>query len=135
MRTHAIWLKLAWGAGFVGLAAWAIWWRWSDPLPQATAAPPVTTQEAPAQPAPPPTPAQAPGNAQQVVAYIYGNVPITREMLGEYLIARMGAQRLDNLINKAIIDHECRTRGIEVSAAEVEAGLEQDLQSLKMTRK
>src|SRR5262249_1943986 len=35
-----------------------------------------------------------------VVAYIYGNTPITREELGEYLIERLGAERIDFLVNR-----------------------------------
>src|SRR3974390_531372 len=32
---------------------------------------------------------------KRVVAYIHNNIPITREDLGEYLIARFGAQRVE----------------------------------------
>src|SRR5438105_14620031 len=38
-------------------------------------------------------------SSRQVVAYIYGSIPITREDLGEYLIARQGAERLELMVN------------------------------------
>jgi hypothetical protein len=64
----------------------------------------------------------------RVVAYIYGNVPITREELGEYLIARFGAERLEKLVNRRIIEMACRHHGITVSDAEVDAQLKQDIE-------
>ena len=68
--------------------------------------------------------------SSRVVAYVYDNTPITREELGEYLIARYGTERLDLLCNKKIIDNECRKAGIEVTAAEVENSLSEDLKGL-----
>lgn len=70
--------------------------------------------------------------SQQVVAYIYGQLPITREELGEYLIARMGAEKLELLVNKKIIEHACREKNIEVTAKEVEAALADDLRGLNV---
>jgi PPIC-type PPIASE domain len=72
--------------------------------------------------------------SQRVVAYIYGNVPITREDLGEYLIARKGADSVELLVNKRIIEHACREAGIEVSAAEVKAAFEQDCEVMSVKR-
>ena len=73
--------------------------------------------------------------SSRVVAYVYDNMPITREELGEYLIARYGTERLDLLCNKKIIDNECRKAGIEVTAAEVENSLSEDLKGLNVDRK
>ncbi len=81
--------------------------------------------KAPEGPPPPPS---------QVVAYVYGNVPITREDLGEYLIDRFGVQALDFLINRRIIDRACRARGISITRAEIDAALEQDLAKLHTDR-
>jgi hypothetical protein len=67
---------------------------------------------------------------QRVVAYIYGNIPITREELGEYLIARLGAQRIQFLINRRLVETECQAKGIFVTDAEVEAQLRDELRSL-----
>ena len=51
--------------------------------------------DAQAGPPTPPAPQAAPPSdySQRVVAYIYGNIPITREDLGEYQIARQGVDK------------------------------------------
>lgn len=72
---------------------------------------------------------------KRVVAYLHGGkLPITREDLGEYLIARLGAERIELLVNKTIIDQACREKGIEVTAAEVEAALLDDLKVINVNR-
>jgi hypothetical protein len=68
-----------------------------------------------------------PDYQKRVVAFVHGNVPITREDLGEYLIARYGAQRVEFLVNRRIIEMACRTAGISVSDSEVDAQLRQDI--------
>jgi hypothetical protein len=68
--------------------------------------------------------------SRRPVAYIHETIPITREDLGEYLIARCGKQRLTNLINKRIIEHTARQKGVEISAAEVDAALVADYTQL-----
>jgi PPIC-type PPIASE domain len=91
-------------------------------------------------PAPPP-PAQAPAApapsdySQRVVAYIYGSVPVTREDLGEYLIARQGVEKVELLVNKKIIEHACEKAGVVVTEAEVEVALEEDLKGINVNRK
>ena len=45
-------------------------------------------------------------NARQPVAYVQGTVAITREELGEFLIARYGKAKLENLISKRVIELE-----------------------------
>ena len=82
----------------------------------------------PAAVAPAPAPA-ASDNSHRWVAVIYDNIPVTREELGEYLIARHSDQ-LELLVNKKIIEHACKEKGIEVTAAEVEAALAEDLKGL-----
>jgi hypothetical protein len=72
------------------------------------------------------TPAVA-SDSREAVAYIFGTLPITREQLGEYLIQRMGAERLNNLVNRCIIEQAARERGIEVTAAEIEADFAETL--------
>ena len=78
--------------------------------------------------------AQGPGPAppadKRVVAYIYGSVPVTREELGEFLIARGGYEKLDLLVNKKIIEVEAAKRNISVTGTEVEAMLAEDLKGL-----
>jgi hypothetical protein len=114
--------------GFLGVAAVAVFWGRSDSLSRAKAEPPSQpSREAASSPiaATPPS-----DYSQRVVAYIYGTIGITREELGEYLIARVGADRLTNLVNKRIIEHVCRQKGIEVTAAEVEADFQETIKGL-----
>jgi parvulin-like peptidyl-prolyl isomerase len=70
--------------------------------------------------------------ATRVVAYIHNNQPITRQDLGEYLISRVGADRLPVLLNKRILDKACAERGITVTAAEIDSTLAEDLKGLTM---
>jgi hypothetical protein len=69
--------------------------------------------------------------ARRVVAYIYGSIPITREELGEYLIERFGAERVDFLVNRRIIEMACRAKKIEVTNSEVDAQLAEDLKGFQ----
>jgi hypothetical protein len=71
-----------------------------------------------------------PEHDRRVVGYLYGGVPITREELGDFLIARGGHEKLELLSNKRIIEIECQRRGITVTTVEIKAGLEEDLRSL-----
>ena len=107
----------------------------------------VSSDRATAQPAPlPGTPTLQPTKAgaqaaplsepdRRITAYIYGNVPVTREELGEFLIARGGHEKLELLVNKRIIEIEAQRRGVSVTALEVQAGLEEDLRGLGINRK
>jgi parvulin-like peptidyl-prolyl isomerase len=80
--------------------------------------------------APAPAPAQSTSdNAHRWAAVIYGNEPITREELGNYLIARY-PDKVELLVNKRIMEHACRQQGIEVSAAEVNASIAEDLKGM-----
>lgn len=76
-----------------------------------------------------PTPAQ-PEPDRRVVAYIYGNTPITREDLGDFLIARGGHEKLELLVNKKIIEVEAARRKITVTPVEIQAALEDNLREL-----
>jgi len=71
--------------------------------------------------------------SRRVVAHIYNSIPITREELGEYLIARYGAERVENFVNRRIIEEACRSKGITVTDAEVEAALTYDLKGLNIS--
>jgi len=92
----------------------------------AIAAPPAKTPTAP----------EAPPSdySQRVVAYIYNSIPITREDLGEYLIARQGLDKIELLVNKKIIEHACEKRGITVTDAEVEASILADCASVQLNK-
>ncbi len=82
----------------------------------------------------PKRPAQSIAPSQQVVAYIHDNIPVTREELGDFLIARGGYQKLELLVNKKIIELEAARRNITVTPAEVQAILNEDLQRLGIHR-
>lgn len=71
---------------------------------------------------------------KRVVAYIYGSIPVTREELGEFLIARGGAEKLELLVNKKIIEVEAARRNVIVTDTEVEAGLNDDLKGLGVSK-
>jgi hypothetical protein len=78
----------------------------------------------------PPTP--LPVVNKSWVGMIYGNVPVTREELGEFLIARGGYEKVDLVINKKIIEVEAARRNVGVTPTEVRAALEDDLRGLGM---
>ncbi len=113
----------------VGLLAGVAVGTWLGRSPQsAVAAPP------PASP-----PAQTPALPtsdwdKRVVAYIYGSIPITREDLGEYLIARRGLDTVELLVNKKIIEHVCEKNGITVTAAEVDASILADCETIQIKK-
>jgi hypothetical protein len=79
------------------------------------------------------TPAGSSDYSRRIVAYIYNNIPITREDLGEYLIGRLGAERIDYLVNHRIIEHACQLHHVQVTDAEIEAQLRQDVQAMNIT--
>lgn len=66
---------------------------------------------------------------KRVVAEIYGE-PISREDLGEYLIARFGDDRIGFLVDRKIVERECNARGVFVSDAEVDLQLKYDIQGM-----
>ncbi|MCE9560540.1 MAG: hypothetical protein K8U57_00665 [Planctomycetes bacterium] len=83
--------------------------------------------------------AQQPGTPppadKRVVAYIYGSIPVTREDLGEFLIARGGHEKLELLVNKKIIEVEAAKRKVTVTPTEIEASLNEDLRGMGITFK
>jgi hypothetical protein len=89
-------------------------------------------QAAPPVPAPQAEPSDY---SKRVVAYIFGDIPITREDLGEYLIARYGAEKLDLLINKKIIEHVCKQKGIRVTGADIEADYDYMIRNVGIPKK
>jgi hypothetical protein len=101
----------------------------------------ITTDRLAAQPGTPPPavqpkvqPQPQPEPDRRTVAYIYGSVPVTREELGDFLIARGGHEKLELLVNKKIIEVEAARRNVTVTPIEVRAGLEEDLRGLGINR-
>jgi hypothetical protein len=111
------------GAGYTGSQFLA---RAEAQAPAQKSAPAPT----PAQPAAPVQPSSSSDYGQRPVAFLHGNEAVTREQLGEYLIARFGAEKLPLLINKIIIEEACRDKGVEVTPAEIEASLAEDLKGM-----
>src|SRR5262249_15526945 len=72
--------------------------------------------------------------SQRIVAKIYGDLNITREELGEYLIARFGHGKVELMVNHRIIEEAAKKRKVTVTDAEVEASIEDDLKRMKMDR-
>ena len=125
------WRPLAFGLGFLALTAGAYYLGRCTTLPSAAAASPGVGDVR--SDASTKTAGGKEGDySRQVVAYIYGSIPLTREDLGEYLIARQGADRLELMVNRRIIDLACQKKGIVVSDAEVEAALADDLKSMNV---
>jgi hypothetical protein len=126
----AAWRRLALTALAAGLLVGAFCFgRWGALSPAAADPPRPGLFES--------TPPWAVANSEydhRAVAYIFNNIPITRADLGEYLIARYGPERIDFLVNRRIIDHECQAKGITVTDAEVEAQLAEDLRSMGITK-
>ena len=78
----------------------------------------------------------APGTSdynRRVVAYLYGNLAITREELGEYLIARFGAERLAFYIDRKIVEMECAGQGVVVTDGEVDVQFKEHLLASKLS--
>jgi len=76
----------------------------------------------------------APEPTKRVMAYVYGNVPITREEFGDYLISLYGEDRLSFYVNNRIIEMAAAQRQITVEAAEIEATIEADCHAMKISK-
>src|SRR5579883_1868433 len=131
-RTRRGWRGIAILSGCLALVAGAGYWIRSSMMPKAGAqAPAAATNPA----ITPPAAAQSPSDySRRVVAYLFDNEPLTREQFGDYLIERH-SDKLELLINKRIIDDACRQYNIEVSGAEIEAELAQQLQGFAVDQK
>lgn len=90
---------------------------------------PAIAQPALAEP-PAPRPLPTSVNAdptRRVVAFIHGNVPVYRDELGDYLIARSGMEKVELLVNRRVIEVAASRMGISVTPDEIEGGLNDDL--------
>ncbi len=93
--------------------------------------------QTPAEPLRRAVPAYDEDYSKRVVAHIYDTIPVTREELGEFLIARYGADRLELLVTRKIVEMACRSKGIEITDEMVEQQLDREIKGLSptMTRK
>jgi len=130
------WCRPVLTLGVAAAAAFAGGWflGFNASATRVAAAPPQPMAR-PAAPDAPLGPEPSPDYSRRVVARLFNNVDITREELGEYMIARMGAEKLELLVNKKIVELSCKQRGVEVSVAEVEEALDQDCSDLGVDRK
>lgn len=112
----------------VGLAALAggVWFGHGLIAQQTPTDPPPSRVAAPAQ--------STSDYTARVVAYIHGSTAITRQDLGEYLIQRYGYEKLPLLVNKRITEDACQQRGVNVTAADVEAAFQEDLKGLALDK-
>jgi hypothetical protein len=128
------WRQLALGFGVAGLAGLAFCWGRSSALCQSVSPrPAVAAKPGESVPNAPLAPDSGSDYSRRVVAYIYKNIPITREDLGEYLIARYGLDKVEALVNHKIVDMACQARHIHITDAEVQSALHQDLQGLHLS--
>lgn len=95
-----------------------------NPLPPAVSAPGAAA----------PLPAGPTDPAKRVVAFIHGNVPVTRDDLGEFLIDRGGFGKLELLVNRKMIEIEANRQGVTVTVDEVFAGLAEDLAAIGLNQ-
>jgi len=73
--------------------------------------------------------------AGHVVAYIYGDIPVTREELGEYLVQRCGPDWVEFLVNRKIIERVCAAKNINITDAEISAQFAEDLKAFNCTER
>jgi len=128
------WRSLTTGVVLIGVGTGAFFLGRSGVMGQATAHQPMAAEVAPPPEQVPPAPPPSAAYTKSVVAYMYGTVPVTREELGEYLIARFGAERLEPFVNKRIIEYHAAKQGVGVTAAEIEADLAETLKNLNVTK-
>ena len=132
------WGKVLVASSWVVVAGLAFYWgrsTWTSPVQAAAPdSAPMRSDMPPVASVPPPASAAMSDYAREPVAYIYGTIPITRADLGQYLIERFGADRLELCINHRIIEHACQEKGIEVTAGEVDAALNDDLKGLNVNK-
>jgi hypothetical protein len=127
-RLRLGWRKILLGLGCAGVVAGGVC------VARVLVARPAPPPAAVAPPPAAPTSSAGPDYTSSYVAVFGDNQrSITREELGEYLIARHG-DKLDHLINKRVIEDACKARGIEVTASEVEQKLAEDLKDLNIDR-
>jgi len=65
-------------------------------------------------------PERIPHANPNVLAVVYGNIEVTREDLGDFIIVRGGVDKLELLVNRRIIEWEAAKRGVVLSPQEIE---------------
>lgn len=74
---------------------------------------------------------QSPATTNRPMAKV-NNQTISYDVLARECVARHGAEVLDTLVNRLIIQQECEARGVTISAAEVEAEVRKTAEKFKL---
>jgi parvulin-like peptidyl-prolyl isomerase len=91
-------------------------------------APPAFAQQI----APKALPKNVAADQRSVVAFFHGNVPVYRDELSDYLLARGGMDKVELLVNRRMIEVAASRAGVSVTPEEIHAGLEDDLRGAKV---
>ncbi|MEM8864794.1 MAG: peptidylprolyl isomerase, partial [Planctomycetota bacterium] len=102
-----------------------------SPANQAAASQPVRQASAQS-PAEQPIPEYQP--PQHDVMAIVNGQDINRQQLAQACIERFGEDVLESLVNKRLIEHRCRNRGITVTDADIEAEVDRIAKRFKLDR-
>lgn len=73
------------------------------------------------------------GPPHDVMAIVNGK-DINRQVLVQACVERHGKSVLESLVNKRLIEHHCRKRGVEVTPAEIEAEVDRMAKRFKLGR-
>ena len=94
--------------------------------PAKTASPSASSQgeQSLAKPAPP---------EHDVMALVNGK-DISRQQLAQACVERYGEDVLESLVNKQLIEHHCRNRGVSVTAADIEAEIDRIAKRFRLDR-
>src|SRR5580692_3758216 len=75
-----------------------------------------------------------PEATKRVAAFVYGNVPITRDEFADYLISLYADERLPLYVNKRIIEMAAARQQIDVTPIEIEAAIDEDCKQINITK-
>ncbi len=124
------WRKAVLGVAGLGIATGAFCWGRCGAAPQ-TAANPAAATQVPAVVSSEPQPPS--DYATRPVAQVFGK-DITRAEFGEYLINRLG-DRIDNFVNKRVIEESCARHGIVITDAEIELEFKEQMKRMNVQPK
>ncbi len=71
---------------------------------------------------------------ERPVAYVHGNIAITMDEFGKYLMDRGGVEKLELFVNKRMIEMAADAQKITVTKTELEAKLADDLKGIGATQ-
>ncbi|MBX7075033.1 MAG: peptidylprolyl isomerase [Pirellulales bacterium] len=113
------WLRLGVGTLLLFSAALVVRWLWQPPA--ATAQTPAKGE--PQKSAAPTKDGRQAAEKPQIVA-IVNTEEITREQLGQQCLWHYGREVLEAMVNRRIIEHQCKAQQITISVSEVDAEID-----------